>query len=142
MTALSSAHGLVRGALSSLSVLLLASGVAHAAIPASERQALLDLYASTDGPGWTTSTNWNGAAGTECTWFGVLCNGAQTAVWRIHLQSNHLVGPLPATLGNLGSLDVLDLTSNQLSGTIPSFATNTFLWFLYLGESPRKRLET
>lgn len=60
-------HGFVRGGIYGLAVLFLASGAARAAIPASERQALLDLYASTNGAGWTTKTNWNGAAGTECT---------------------------------------------------------------------------
>ena len=31
---------------------------AQAAIPASERQVLIDLYNSTDGANWTNSTGW------------------------------------------------------------------------------------
>ncbi|MBI5445347.1 MAG: leucine-rich repeat domain-containing protein [Deltaproteobacteria bacterium] len=120
-------HGLVRGARWSLFVLVLASGAARAAIPASERQALLDLYTSTNGAGWALSTNWNGVVGTECTWFGVTCDGAQTTVLDTTLNFNNLVGPLPATIGNLVGLQTLDLAFNQLSGTIPSFATNTAL---------------
>jgi len=135
MTVSSSAHGFVRGALFSLSVLLLASGIAHAAIPATERQALLDLYASTNGASWTTKTNWNGAAGTECTWYGVECNVPPTTVTGITLNSNHLVGSLPATVGNLGNLRYLDLNSNQLTGTIPSFATNRALVLLQLTDN-------
>jgi hypothetical protein len=41
---------------------------ADAAIPAAERTALIDLYTSTSGSNWTNKTNWNGTAGTECTW--------------------------------------------------------------------------
>lgn len=52
----------------------------EAAIPAAERQALIDLYTSSNGPGWTTSTNRLGAAGTECTWHGLTCDGAETSV--------------------------------------------------------------
>ncbi|MBW3563813.1 MAG: hypothetical protein KY459_03720 [Acidobacteria bacterium] len=47
---------------------------AVAAIPSSERQALLALYDSTDGEIWIDDTNWRGPAGTECTWAGVVCN--------------------------------------------------------------------
>ena len=74
---------------------------AVAAIPASERQALLDLYASTNGNGWNDHTNWNGAPGTECTWHGVTCDGGQTTVQDLELANTNLVGTLPATLGNL-----------------------------------------
>ena len=125
-------HALVRRGIRGIFVLLLASGAAHAAIPASEQQALLDLYTSTNGPGWTTSTNWNGAVGTECTWYGVTCNVAQTAVTQITLDSNHLVGPLPASLGTLTGMINLSLNSNQLSGSVPSFATNPALKYLSL----------
>jgi hypothetical protein len=131
-------HDLLRGGIRSLVVLLLASGAAHAAIPASERQALLDLYTSTKGAGWTTSTGWNDAPGTECFWYHVTCNGnsgAQTTVTMIDLRSNHLVGPLPATIGNLGNLTVLTLDHNQLSGPIPSLAANTPLQLLSLSSN-------
>ena len=47
------------------------TSIATAAIPASERAVLVDLYTSTQGQGWVSATNWNGAAGTECTWFGI-----------------------------------------------------------------------
>jgi Leucine-rich repeat (LRR) protein len=132
MRSFSSIYSLVRGPLWILSVLLLSSGAAHAAIPTSERQALLDLYASTNGAGWTTKTNWNGAAGTECTWYGVRCNGAQTNVDHIDLPGNNLVGPLPATINNLGSLLVLKLENNKLSGSIPSLAAIPNLWWVQL----------
>lgn len=92
---------------------------AHAAIPAPEREALLDLYDSTQGQGWVNQAGWNGAAGTECSWFGVLCDAAQANVIEIRLPSNHLVGPLPATLDQLSQLQLLFLGNNQINGSIP-----------------------
>jgi len=52
---------------------------ARGAIPAAERIALMDLYNSTNGPNWANKTNWLGAAGTECAWYGVTCDGTQTS---------------------------------------------------------------
>jgi len=90
------------------------------AIPSGERQALLDLYTSTNGAGWTHNTNWNGAPGTECTWFGVICDAGQTTVQSLNLSSNHLSGSIPTSLGNLTNLVWLFLSSNQLTGSIPT----------------------
>ncbi len=104
-------------------LLLLALTVAattEAAIPGSERQALIDLYNATNGAGWTNHTNWNGAVGTECTWAGVGCDADQTNVLALDLHSNHLTGSIPATLGNLTNLQALRLFSNQLTGSIPT----------------------
>ena len=61
-----------------------------AAIPAAERNALIDLYNSTNGPGWTYKTNWLGAAGTECSWDGVTCDAAQNYVQDLKLGDNQL----------------------------------------------------
>jgi hypothetical protein len=101
---------------------LVAAGGARleAAIPAAERQALIDLYNATNGAGWTNSTNWMGAAGTECTWYGVTCTTGETAVEYLMLPSNNLAGPLPAALGSMSSLRILYLYSNQISGTLPT----------------------
>lgn len=43
---------------------ILFSGFVYSAIPASERAALIALYNSTNGAGWTNNTNWMGASGT------------------------------------------------------------------------------
>ncbi|MFI5142495.1 MAG: leucine-rich repeat domain-containing protein [Thermoanaerobaculales bacterium] len=96
------------------------SGVHARAIPASERQALVDLYTITNGASWTHNTNWNGAAGTECSWYGVTCDSGGTTVQQLKLGSNNLVGTLPATLGSLINLQILHLYSNRLSGSIPN----------------------
>ena len=101
-------------------MVLLACNVALSAnISTTERQALIDLYTSTNGASWTTQTNWNGAAGTENTWYGVTTDAGNTTVLELHLQSNNLVGTLPSSLGNLSNLQNLSLYSNQLTGSIP-----------------------
>ncbi len=99
---------------------LVAARPAAAAIPDSERQALLDLYASTNGAQWTTIRFWGGAPGTECTWFGVICDAGQTTVQQLNLGNNNLVGPFPTAVANLPSLTDLDLSRNHLTGSIPS----------------------
>jgi hypothetical protein len=84
--------------------LLALAGIAQAAIPAGERTVLLNLYTSTGGAAWTTSTNWNGAAGTDCTWHGVGCNFGETTVTGIYLGTNNLTGSLPCNLNVLSNL--------------------------------------
>ena len=99
---------------------------AQATIPASERAVLTNLYASTNGASWSNNTNWNGAVGTECTWYGVACDAAQSHVTYISLESNNLVGTLPSISG-LTALRAFDVGGNQLTGSIPSLSGLTAL---------------
>ena len=70
-------HNLIKRIFLIIPVLFaLAASVAEAAIPAAERQVLIAIYNGTNGGTWTNSTNWNSGGGTECTWFGVTCDGA------------------------------------------------------------------
>lgn len=98
----------------------LAASQATAAIPTSERDALLALYSSTNGTGWTNADGWNGAAGTECGWYGVTCDSGETTVVEILLAANNLTGTLPAELGNLTNLEGLSFLTNQITGSIPA----------------------
>ena len=122
--------------LSRMIVLLIAGfGAAHvqetyAAIPNTERQALLNLYASTNGVGWSQRTGWTGAAGGECNWFGITCDNTQSHVIDIELAGNNLTGTLPA-LADLSGLETLDVSSNQLTGSIPPLTELTNLWNFY-----------
>jgi|SRR5579862_4780009 len=103
------------------------AGVAGADIPSTERDVLVALYNSTGSAGWAVQTNWNGAPGTECTWYGVTCDSGSAHVIGIDLRNNNLVGTIPSLTG-LTALQAFDVSSyfglhfNQLTGSIPSLA--------------------
>jgi len=96
---------------------LILMSYADAQIPTVEREALIALYNSTDGANWSDNTNWLGAVDTECTWFGVTCDLGH--VDSLNLSGNQLNGEIPPELGNLSSLKGLILGGNQVSGIIP-----------------------
>ena len=86
-------------------------------------QPLVDLYNTTNGPGWTNNTGWtewlrplHGQQGQP--WFGVTCSNGR--VTRLDLPTNNLSGTLPSSLSALTNLTQLFLINNQLSGSIPS----------------------
>lgn len=99
--------------------LLLCTGAIQAAIPLNERAALEALYNNTNGASWTTNTGWMGAAGTECSWHGVVCNAGETTILEINLENNNLAGNLPTELSDLNNLQQLHLNSNRISGAMP-----------------------
>lgn len=86
-------------------------------VPVAECQALSALYASTNGAGWTTHTNWL-ETNTISAWYGVTVSAGH--VNKLILSSNLLSGPLPAGLNALSSLQTLDIHNNQVSGPIPA----------------------
>ena len=107
-----------------LSVLLVLASLpaavpCRAAVPAAQRTALIALYNATGGPHWTTRTGWLGPAGTECSWSGVTCDTAATAVVRLVLSNNALTGSLPAAAGNFPALQSLEAEGNNLTGALP-----------------------
>ena len=85
---------------------------------ADDRAALVALYDSTDGANWTNNTNWNTTA-TLDNWFGVKTD-SDGRVTELAVYENQLNGTIPAELGDLSKLEILDLAVNQLSGTIPA----------------------
>lgn len=115
---------------------------ALAAIPSGERQALINLYNSTNGDGWTDNSNWCGGTcpgagipsfntvGSECLWQGITCNADQTHVIAVALPSNNLTGTLP-NLSALISLQYFAVGSNRLSGSIPALVALTQLQTFY-----------
>ena len=87
-------------------------------IPASECNALVALYNSTNGPGWTDSTGWL-TTNTPCSsWHGVGCSAGH--VTYLGLLQNNLSGTIPGELGHLTELDGLTFFGNQLTGAIPA----------------------
>jgi Leucine-rich repeat (LRR) protein len=103
-------------------LVLFSISFAHAQIPTAEREALIALYNSTNALGWLDDTNWLGAPGTECTWYGVTCDGGH--VTQLFLNSNKLWGTIPPELGDLSGLQWLSLQSNGLGGSIPPELAN------------------
>ena len=86
-------------------------------LPAVECDALLALYDATQGEGWTSNGGWR-ATPTPCSWYGVTCENGH--VDRLTLQHNHVVGSLPAQLGDLSELTWLGLYGNHMTGAIPA----------------------
>jgi len=84
-----------------------------------EREALIDIYNSTNGDDWSINTNWLGEIGSECTWFGVICDESKH-VESLHLFSNNLNGSIPSSLINLTYLKSLLLHNNNITGSIPN----------------------
>ncbi len=89
------------------------------AIPPGERQALIDLYNSTDGPNWLNTVNndkkWvvdGTGVGTECDWKGIICYNGNVA--QLILENNNLKGAIPSSISALSGLQALKLGANQL----------------------------
>jgi len=114
-----------------LAAFLLSAATASAAIPSAERQTLVSLYSSAGGSAWFHRTGWNGAAGTECSWYGVTCDAAGGHVTGINLDGNNLSGTIPS-LSGLPSLLYLILSNNRLTGAIPPVSSLTSLRILEL----------
>ncbi|TXI71200.1 MAG: choice-of-anchor D domain-containing protein [Cyclobacteriaceae bacterium] len=87
----------------------------NAQVLASDSLALVALYNSTNGSGWTNRTNW--LSGPVSAWFGITVTGNRVS--HIQLPNNQLNGNLPAQIGSLTSLQELWINSNLLSGPIP-----------------------
>ncbi|MDO5969779.1 immunoglobulin domain-containing protein [Flavivirga aquimarina] len=85
-----------------------------------EKQALLDLYTSTNGANWINTLANNQPWDTNipvCDWYGVtVVDGKVIAV---NLPTNNLTGNIPDTIGGLLHLNTLDLGDNNITGAIP-----------------------
>ena len=85
--------------------------------PRRDREILVALYEATDGPNWSTNTNWLTDLPLEA-WYGVATN-ADGRVTELRLDANNLRGPLLPEVGDLEYLEVLLLRFSHLTGGIP-----------------------
>lgn len=94
------------------------------AAPPEECQALVSLYASTDGPHWITNTGWlsNTGGNAPCDWYGVACVDGH--ITELRLSANRLTGPMPRAIAGLTRLSVLLLDNNRLEGPVPRTVCN------------------
>ena len=107
---------------------------ASAGDAASDRAALVALYNATGGANWRNNGNWLSNAPIGA-WYEVTTD-SDGRVTHLFLNNNQLTG-IPAELGSLTSLEVLDLSTNQLTGKIPAELGNlTNLTHLYLSGNP------
>lgn len=87
-------------------------------VPEAERNALLQLYNTTNGPNWSLSSNLQWLSFDEKDWYGVKVKGCN--IEEISLWGPDLNGFIPSELKDLTELDSLVLSSNNLSGIIPA----------------------
>ena len=109
-------RGLREGATTITATAGVAGGSAEVIVLDPERDALVALYLATDGPNWANSDNWVSDAPLG-EWYGV--DTRLGSVTLLDLWANKLSGHIPPELGNLANLGLLDLSDNQLSGQIP-----------------------
>jgi len=82
--------------------------------------ALVALYNNTDGDNWTNNSNWLSEPIEN--WYGITVRNGY--VRDIDLSDNNLKGTIPSGLENMFKLEKLILNSNQLTGAIPSSLIN------------------
>ena len=98
-----------------------------------QRAGLMVLYDTTAGEDWTNSENW-GTAAELGEWYGVETD-ADGNVYSLELGGNNLAGTIPAAIGWLGEIGILDLSDNRLGGGIPPETFVSTLELLFLGEN-------
>ena len=82
-----------------------------------EREVLLALYNSANGDGWRRQGNWNTSAPLD-EWWGISLN-QDGRVRSLDLTHNQLDGTIAPELEQLQGLERLDLSNNDLEGGIP-----------------------
>ena len=87
-----------------------------------ERDFLITFYKATNGENWTNNTNWCSNKPIS-EWYGVYVNrlGLIENIW---LSSNNLSGTIPSEIENLKEAKSIFLDYNKLEGTIPESITN------------------
>ena len=95
--------------------------------PETDREALIALYNTTDGPNWRTDSNWLSDAPMD-DWYGVTTN-RRGRVTKLYLGGNEMSGEIPPELGNLDKLKVLDIGDAESVENVGSDAGKFMLAF-------------
>ncbi|WP_223788748.1 fibronectin type III domain-containing protein [Marinicella meishanensis] len=103
--------------ISGILLLAFATGLAQAAIPQNQRDALVTLYESTQGDQWHENLNWLNGDPCDDQWFGLICSNNKLV--ELRLSGNNLSGEIPPAIGELTDLTLLAMGENPLRGTIP-----------------------
>jgi len=110
-------HKALKGSRKPLIVLvlfLILGSVVSAKVSKVEKRVLLEIYQSTNGPGWTHA--WN-LSEPVSSWYGVGIDKGK--VVSLNLFNNNLTGVLPKSIGKLSHLRVFNIAFNSIEGTIP-----------------------
>lgn len=102
-----------KGALILATALLALAGTVSA-LDAGEVEALNAMRASW---GASAPTNWTGSP--SCAWEGIGC-GPEGHVEEVQMGAYDLLGVIPPDVGKLMDLRILNISMNQLNGSIPS----------------------
>ena len=107
----------------------------HAA-DAAYRWALASLYFTWQGDNWLSADKWL-SSDNACDWEHIMCNVQTGNIQEIDLQSNNLVGTIPAEIALLKTTQALWLRENQLMGPLPNeiFGAMPMLSMLYLDKN-------
>ena len=82
-----------------------------------DRLVLANVFETLGGRGWTENTNWMSSV-SVCDWFGIACDFYGQVV-TLSLPNNQLQGTLDSRLGLLYDLKSLELSNNEITGSIP-----------------------
>ena len=93
------------------------AGVNECDIAVVERLALEDLFNATAGDAWANAASWNTDADLD-SWHGVTVEDGR--VRSVLLPDNGLLGSFPTALVTLADLEQLDMSGNELAGTLPA----------------------
>ena len=89
-----------------------------------ERRALKDFYHSAKGAEWTDDENWLSEYELTCNWKGINCTNS--TIIGLNLTHNSLSGKLSSSISELRSLEILDLSDNDIQ--VSEANVNSFLW--------------
>ena len=90
-----------------------------------ELESLQSIYSEMGGEYWLINSGWDDSS-SHCTWHGITCD-EEAHVTEINLSSNNVTGEFPSdSLSKLYKLERLDLSDNNVRGTMAGTSENWF----------------